>query len=145
MLNDIIGFHPSLAAFLLRLCLGIIFIVHGVPKLFREDFGPVGFSGMLKNIGVPSPLFFAYVVGIVEFVGGWLLLVGLLTRLTALLLTINMIVAIWKVKFKTGFVTRTTEGGGGYEFDFALLTMSLVITIFGGGKFSIDYLYLQAW
>lgn len=147
MLNSIIGFHPSFTALLLRLCLGIIFIVHGYPKLFKEDYGPVGFSNFLKNYGVPSPVFFAYTLGIVEFVGGWLLIVGLMTRLAALLIAIDMAVVLWKVKFKTGLVTRVLDNGraGGYELELALFVMAFSISIFGAGKFSIDYLYLRVW
>jgi putative oxidoreductase len=145
-MSEIIGVQAGIAAFLLRLALGIVFIVHGYPKLFREDFGPVGFSEYLKTLGVPAPLAVAYLVGILEFVGGWLLIAGFLARLVALLIVLQMIFIIVKIKFRTGFATHATEGGvGGYEFDFVLLIMSLVVALFGAGRYSIDFLYLQVW
>ncbi len=67
MLDSLIGTHHSFAALLLRIVLGIIFIAHGYPKLFKKELGPKGVSGFFKSLGIPAPLFFAYVVGIVEF------------------------------------------------------------------------------
>ena len=147
MINHLIGFHPSFSALVLRLVLGIIFVAHGYPKLFKKDFGPKGFAGFLQNMGVPAPTFFAYLVGSVEFYGGLLLIAGLFTRLAALAIAINMIVAMWKVKFKTGLIAKVMEGGwvGGYELDLALLAMAFVLTIFGSGKFSIDFIVLHQW
>ena len=146
-MSEVLGFQAGLAAFLLRLCLGIIFIVHGYPKLFREDVGPLGFSESLKTLGVPAPLMIAYSIGILEFVGGWLLIIGFLARLVALLIALEMLYTIMKMKFRTGFVTRLVEGSGvgGYELDFALFTMALVVGLLGAGRFSIDFLYLQVW
>ena len=146
-MSEVLGFQTGLAAFLLRLCLGIVFIVHGYPKLFREDFGPVGFSEFLKTLGIPAPLMVAYSIGILEFVGGWLLIFGFLARFVAILITLEMLFVIAKMKFKSGFVTRVIEGGGigGYEFDFALFTAALAVAITGAGRFSVDFLYLQLW
>jgi putative oxidoreductase len=145
MINHLIGVHPSLAMLILRLTLGIILIPHGYRKLFEKISGPRELSTGLRNIGIPAPLFFAYVVGIVEFFGGILLVAGLFTRGAALVAAIDMIVAIVKVKFKTGLLSRVMEGGwvGGYELDLALLAISLVLFIFGGGKFSFDWLFLN--
>ena len=147
MINHLIGFHPSLSALVLRLVLGIIFIAHGYAKLFKKDFGPKGFAGFLRNMGSPAPMFFAYLVGSVEFYGGLLLIAGLFTRLAALAIAINLIVAMWKVKFKTGLIAKVMEGGwvGGYELDLALSAMAFVLTIFGSGKFSIDFIVLHQW
>lgn len=147
MINHLIGYHPSFSALVLRLVLGMIFIAHGYPKLFKKDFGPQGFSGFLKSVGVPAPLLFAYVVGTVEFFGGILLILGLFTRLSAIVIAINMIVAMWKVKFKTGMISKVMEGGwvGGYELDLALLAMAFVLTILGAGKFSLDFVVLFEW
>lgn len=146
-MSEVLGIQAGLAAFLLRLCLGIVFIVHGYPKLFREDFGPVGFSESLKTLGIPAPLMVAYSIGILEFVGGWLLIFGFLARYVAILITLEMLYVIAKMKFKTGFVTHTIEGGGvgGYELDFVLFCTALAVAIIGAGRFSIDFLYLQVW
>ena len=66
-----------------------------------------------------------------EFFGGILLVAGFLTQPAAFLLAVNMLVAIWKLKFKQGLV-------GGYEFDLALLAMALALLVLGPGAFSLD-------
>ncbi|MBI4548499.1 MAG: DoxX family protein [Ignavibacteriae bacterium] len=89
-----------------------------------------------------EPLFLAYVVGYVEFFGGTLLIHGLFTRLVAIAIAIDMLIAIWKVKFKIGLITKIMEAGwvGGYELDLALFTMAFVLAIFGSGTFSMDFI-----
>jgi putative oxidoreductase len=141
MLDSLIGTHHSFAAVVLRVVVGYIFMHHGYPKLFKKDFGPKAFSGILKNLNIPFPLMFAYLAGIAEFFGGAFLIVGLFTRLAALLIAIVMIVAMWKVKFKTGLLTNVLEGGrtGGYELDLALFASAVALFVSGGGSFSIDY------
>ncbi len=59
---------------------------HGLQKLLA---GPAGFGQALAQMGVPLPVLMGYVVTLVELVGGVLLIVGLLSRLSALLLTIG--------------------------------------------------------
>lgn len=141
MLGTLIGTHASLAALILRIVLGVIFVAHGYPKLFKEP-GLKGVSGFLQTLKVPAPLFFAYVVGIVEFFGGILVIIGLLTRPAVILIAINMLVAMWTLKFKTGLVSKVMEGGwvGGYELDLALFAMAIALAVLGAGAFSIDRL-----
>ena len=141
MLYSLIGWHPSFSALILRLALGAVFIAHGYPKLFKAP-GPKGFAQWLGSLKIPAPLFFAYVVGIAEFFGGILLVLGLCTRLAALLIAVNMIVATWKVKFKTGLVTKVMEGSwaGGFELDMSLFAMAVALAATGAGSFSVDAL-----
>ena len=74
----------------------------------------------------------------VELVGGALLIVGLLSRLAALLLTINLTVAILLVKVNVGLLSP--QGGGvGAELALALIAGYLVILLAGPGRFSLDY------
>ncbi len=147
MLNHIIGFHPSLTGLLLRLALGVIFVAHGYPKLFKKEAGPKGTAAFLSSVGIPAALFFAYVVGIVEFFGGILLILGLFTRAVGIAIAINMLVAMARVKFKTGLTAKVMEGGwvGGFELDLALFTMALVLALFGAGNFSIDVAVFNQW
>ena len=67
-----------------RVILGIIMIAHGAQKL---QMGPANFGQGLAEMGVPFPVLTGYVVTFVELIGGILLVVGLLSRLAALLLT----------------------------------------------------------
>jgi len=142
MLDELIGTHHSFSALVLRLVLGYVFVAHGYPKLFKKEFGPRGFSAFLTNLEIPFPLFFAYVVGISEFFGGLLLILGFLTRLGAFLVACVMIVAMWKVKWKTGLFAKTMEGGwvGGYELDLSLFVIALALMASGAGVFSVDHL-----
>src|SRR5271156_5030947 len=74
-----------LALLLLRLGLGIIFVYHGYPKLFTHTHETM--QGM-AHMGFPA--YFAYIAGVFEFFGGWLLILGLFTRIAALLLALEM-------------------------------------------------------
>ncbi len=62
----------------LRVVVGIVFLMHGYQKFFK--FGFRGVAGMLTHLGIPLPAFFAIVLMLVEFVGGILLITGLATR-----------------------------------------------------------------
>ena len=61
-----------------------IFVLSGYGKLFASP-GIEGFSGMLGNLGFPIPAFFAVLVGVIEFVGGIMLLFGFFHRIVAIL------------------------------------------------------------
>ena len=147
MVNHLIGFHPSLSALVLRLVLAAVFIAHGRMKLFGNSPGPKGAAGYFAMLGIPFPAFSAYVVGIVEFFGGVLLILGVTTRIVAALLAVDMLVALVRARFKTGLVTRPMEGGmvGGYEVELMLFATSLVLVVFGAGKFSVDFQLFQLW
>jgi len=125
--------------FVLRLALGIIFLIHGWPKLNPNSpmKGVAGFAGFLKQMGVPLPMLSAWVVALLETVGAVLLILGIGTRLVAALLVINMLVAIFaaKIKFmKVGFVAQQATG---WEFDFALLAGALSLAFTGPGALAI--------
>ncbi len=142
MLDNLIGVHVSAAVLVLRLVLGVVFIAHGYPKLFKAP-GPKGVAGFLQSLKVPAPLLMAYVVGVVEFFGGICVLVGFLTRAAALLIAINMVGAMITLKLKTGLVSKVMDGGwvGGYELDLALMAMALAVAALGGGQFAVDVLF----
>lgn len=80
----------------------------------------------------------AYVVTFVELICGILLIIGLLSRLAALLLTIELAVAILLVKVNTGLIVPQGSGAGA-ELDLALLAGLLVVLLAGPGKPSLDY------
>ena len=143
MLDTLIGWHPSFAILALRLFLGSVFMAHGYPKLFKDP-GPKGVSVFLRSLKFPIPLFFAYALGIAEVFGGLLLLAGLFTRLAALVIAVVMLVAMWKVKFRTGLLAKVVEGGrvGGYELDLGYFVIAISLAAIGGGVFSLDRLLL---
>jgi len=119
--------HP-LALLGLRLALGAIMISHGAQKLFG---GMPKFMGMLNSMGIPS--WMAYLTVAAEFGGGILLVVGLLTRLAALSIVIDMAVAIDKVHWKNGLI-----GPGGCEIPLACGIIAFALIFLGAGPISLD-------
>lgn len=130
-------FHGAkeLAPLAIRLGLGVIFLAHGSQKLFGA-FGGHGVSGVavfLQQLHVQPPIFWAWVVTLVEFLGGLAVLVGFLTRWAALGLAVDMAVAILLVHAKNGFF-----GPGGYEYNLAVIAMCLALIFGGPGKISVE-------
>lgn len=115
----------------LRIAVAIVFLMHGGQKLFVLGFHNV--TGMMSFLHIPLPHLSAIVVTLVEFIGGLMLLFGAGTRLAALLLAIDMAVAILKVHLKGGFFLPA-----GYEFALTLLLANIALLIGGGGSASVD-------
>src|SRR5918911_3803871 len=118
---------PRLASFaplVARVIVGAIMAVHGWQKL---SMGPANVGqGMLANLGVPLPLFMGYVLTFTELIGGILLIIGLLSRLAAVALTIDLVVAMLLV-----------SGLG--QLELSLIAGFLVVLLAGPGKLSLDY------
>ena len=111
----------------LRATIGVIFIVHGSGK-----FGP-GFIGFLTGpLGLPAEL--QIPIALAETIGGILLIVGVLSRISASVLSIIMLGAIFHVKGASNFT-----GEGAYEYDLLLLAACLVIIVAGPGRISIAH------
>ena len=127
------GFAPLI----LRVMAGIIMAAHGWQKLI--EFGPANFGRLLADLGVPLPVFMGYVVTFVEFIGGILLIVGLLSRLAALILAIEMVFTTLLVKVHVGFIAPQGSGAGA-ELDLILLAAFLTILLAGPGRLALDEL-----
>ena len=126
----------SLAPLAVRVIAGIIMLAHGWQKL--TEMGPGNLGGqMLAGLGVPLTVFMGYVVTFLEIIGGILLIIGFLSRLAALLLTIDLVVAILLVKVNIGFLFGSS--GTGAELDLALIACFLVILFAGPGRLSVDH------
>jgi len=140
MLDNIFSPYSNWGLVILRLAMGIIFLVHGWPKLNPNSpmKGPAGFGGFLKQMGIPLPIFFGWAIALLETAGAVLLILGLGTRILAVLFAINMLVAILVAKrrvMKVGFSAQQTTG---WEFDFALLAISLALLFTGAGSIALD-------
>ena len=125
--------YTGLAILPLRIALGIVFLIHGAQKLFGL-FGGGGISGtagFLSSLGFPAAMFLAVILAIVEFFGGLFILTGLFTRYSALLIAIDMIIAILTVHLSKGFFA----GNGGYEFVLTLLLVAVALLFSGAGKY----------
>ena len=108
----------------LRSAIGVIFILHGIPK-----FSP-GFAENLLNMGLPAEL--QIPIALAELVSGILLIIGVLSRLSASLISIIMLGAIFMIKGASSIT-----GKGGVELDLILLAVALVIMIVGPGRISL--------
>jgi putative oxidoreductase len=123
---------PSRGLLVLRLAFGAIFIAHGAQKVFV--FGFVGVGGSFAEMGVPMAEIVGPIVGLLELIGGALLVLGLGTRIVGILLAVDMIVASILVHLPSGIFASE----GGYELTLALAAASLALALTGAGKFSID-------
>jgi len=119
-----------LGLLVLRLVLGAIMIAHGWQKIAGHLHGTMG---MLAHLGIPP--WMAYLVVAAEFGGGILVVLGLLTRLAAFAIVIDMLVAIFKVHLSHGLT-----GQGGFEFPLACAAIAFSLIFFGAGPISLDWL-----
>jgi putative oxidoreductase len=136
LLNQLFVQNNSIAPLALRLSAGIIFAAHGAQKLFAW-FGGYGLEATgqwMESIGLSPGYLMALGAGSAEFFGGLLLILGLVTRPTAIILAFTMLVAIVSVHLPNGLFISNN----GYEFGLALLAISVSIAVSGAGKFSID-------
>lgn len=117
---------------ILRVVVGAVFFVHGFQKLFLMGFG--GVADMMEGIGVPAPGLFAVVVTLVELLGGLALILGVFTRLAAVSLAVDMLVATLTVHMPNGFSVQN----GGFEFTLVLLAASVALAVAGPGEAALD-------
>jgi putative oxidoreductase len=124
--------NNSLGPLLVRLGVGIVMVIHGAGKLF--SVGPAASSiaditGFIASLGFPAASLFAWLVAIVEFGGGLLVLFGLFTRYAALAIAINMLVATVLVHLPKGYLKS--------EITLVLFLAALSLVASGAGKLSV--------
>lgn len=133
---------------LIRIAVGAVFLSEGIQKfLFPNELG----AGRFIKIGIPAPEVMGPFVGFVEIVCGSLIIVGLLTRLAAIPLIIDMFVALISTKLPIllghGFWRFSLSKLSSYGFwsmaheartDFAMLLGSILLLIVGAGAWSLD-------
>ena len=120
------------AATVIRVVAGIIFIAHGKAKL---DGGMQGTAGFFGSVGVPFPDLMAPFITALEIGGGLLLIIGLGTRIVALLFALEMIGTTLLVKTDLGLIAQQ---GAGAELDLALLAGMLAVLFLGPGNLAVD-------
>jgi len=136
--KTLLGNHAPASAqdavlLLARLLLGAVLLTHGWDKVVTDGFGATadGFDMM----GIPAPYAAAVFAGLVELVGGALLILGLLTQVAGVLVAANMAGAFW-------FAHRGTEvlaSEGGWELVAVIGLAGLVIAAVGPGRLSVDH------
>ena len=119
-------FH-DLSHFGLRVSVGVLFMVHSVGKF---DSGGAGF---FSSIGLPSEM--APLIGLMELIGGALLVVGVLTRIAASLLAMEMLIIMVYLKKLQSF-----SGKNGLELELLIFAVLLTVTVLGPGRISISHI-----
>lgn len=136
--------HPSIAAsadigtarsdtakLLLRLTLGVLILLHGISKIRG---GPGFILDMVDKAGLPHP--FGYLVYVGEVLAPLLVIVGLWTRAAALVIAINMVVAIALVHAGQ-LLQLSPEGGWALELQGLYLVVPIAIGLLGAGRYSL--------
>jgi uncharacterized membrane protein YphA (DoxX/SURF4 family) len=142
------------ATILVRIMTGGVFLSEGIQKfLYPEDLA----AGRFAKIGIPSPEIMGPFVGVFEIVCGLLLIIGLLTRVAALVLLIDISVAIVSTKIPVllgqgfwGFSLMKLPRYGFWSMmheartDFSMWLGLLFLMIVGAGRWSLDATLMQA-
>ncbi|HWQ91954.1 MAG TPA: DoxX family protein [Clostridia bacterium] len=122
----------SIPLLLLRLVVGLAFMVHGYGKIQN----PTGWMGPESNI----PAVFQVLAALSEFGGGLAWILGLLTPLAALGIGCTMAVATWTHAFVLHDPFVAKGEGGSYELAAAYFCIAVLLLLAGPGRFSLDYL-----
>jgi putative oxidoreductase len=126
---------------ILRLVLAVVFLAHGSQKMLGW-FGGYGFKATMgfftQTMHIPAALAFLGISA--EFFGGLGLLLGLLSRVAAFGITVNMLVAVFMTHLPNGFFMNWTgqQKGEGFEFHLLVIALTLALMIRGAGAFSLD-------
>jgi len=135
-----------MAGLVLRVMLGIVFFPHGAQKLFGW-FGGNGFSGTMAFFTdkMEIPALLAFLAIMAESVGAAAVIAGYFTRIGALGIGTNMVVAIFMVHLPNGFFMNWfgNQKGEGFEYHLLAIAIALSLIIKGGGKWSIDRMLMK--
>jgi len=123
--------NNDIAKLLLRVALGVLILFHGIHKLI---YGVSGVEAMLSNAGLPQLLAYGVYVG--ELIAPIFIILGLYARVASLLLSFNMLMAIY---LAYGFSYSLSKFGGlSYETPLLFMIMSLLVFLFGSGRYSVN-------
>ena len=131
----------DVSTLLLRLVLGAVFFPHGAQMVLGW-FGGYGFSGTMGfftgTLHIPAP--FAFLAIAAQFAGAIALILGLFTRLAALGIAANMLVAVAMVHAQYGWFMNWfgNQKGEGFEYHLLAIGIAILLIIRGGGKWAAD-------
>jgi len=140
MLKRLMATSNDVALTTLRVVLGVVFFAHGAQKMLGW-FGGYGFQGTMgffEHMGMPAPV--AFLIICTEFFGGLGLIVGLLSRIAALGIGVEMIGAIFLVHLPNGFFMNWfgNQKGEGFEYHLLVIAVAAALLLRGSGAFSLD-------
>ena len=125
----------------LRLLLGIVIFPHGAQKLLGW-FGGGGFTSSMRwfESSFHIPTIFALLAILAESVGAVALIAGFFTRVAALAVSVNMLVAVALVHGKVGFFMNWggNAKGEGFEYHILVVAIGIALMFMGGGRWSVD-------
>jgi putative oxidoreductase len=121
---------------LMRVALGLVFVMHGGQKLFV--FGHAGVASGMAALGLPLPGLSAALITAVELGGGLALLAGAFTRVAALLIAGAMAVATVSAHLANGLFMPS-----GFEYTLTLMLSSLAVLMTGPGAYSVDHAWMR--
>ena len=122
---------PDVAKLVLRLTVGLLILLHGISKI---QGGPGFILDIVEKAGLPDP--FGYLVYVGEVLAPILVIVGIWTRVAAVVIAINMIVAVLLVH--TGQLLQLApEGGWALELQGLYLAVPIAIALLGAGRYSV--------
>ncbi|AIQ20411.1 oxidoreductase [Paenibacillus sp. FSL H7-0357] len=128
--------RTTVVSIIMRVVLGIIFVFHAVDK-FQMGLGNV--EAWFSSLGVPG--FVAYVVAVIELVGGIMLILGLFTRYVSGLFVIVLIGAIMTAKLSVGLLGNGQMAG--YELDLGFILISLYLVVAERTPLSVDHFIMS--
>ena len=147
MIRRLLATDNDFATTILRLVFGIVFFAHGAQKMLGW-FGGYGYTGTMGfftgMLHIPAPLAFLAIAA--EFFGGLGLIFGVLTRVAAFGIFVNMVVAILMVHLQFGFFMNWsgTQKGEGYEYHLLALAGLAFLMLRGAGAASFDRLWSRS-
>src|SRR5215469_5511582 len=140
-LNFLFKIDNNVSTLLLRLLLGVVFLPHGA-QMALGWFGGYGFSGTMGfftgTLHIPAPLAFLAIAA--QFAGAIALILGLFTRVAALGIGANMLVAVAMVHAQYGFFMNWSgsQKGEGFEYHLLAIAIAIALVVRGGGKWALD-------
>ncbi|WP_409252878.1 DoxX family protein [Bacillus sp. SCS-153A] len=124
-------------AAIIRIFLGATFFIHGLAKF---QGGIENTAAFFESLGLPG--FTAYVVALIELLGGLALVLGIGTKIVSILFAIIMVVATFKVKLAGGFLGNGEAAG--FELDLALLAMAVFLVVTNKSSLALDNVLFQS-
>ena len=140
MLQRLMRTDDNLGSTLLRLFLGIVFFPHGAQKLLGL-FGGGGFAKTMSGMtGMGLPAVVVFLVILIEFFGSLSMLLGFLSRISAVGILCVMLGAVFTVHLKNGFFMNWmgNQKGEGFEYHLLVIGICLALLVLGSGRYSVD-------